>query len=150
MKLCTKCKIYKPLSYYTFRKDTSSLQRMCKLCIYKRQKKYRLAHPEYYTGKYRRKYHLKNKYRLTEEEYRILLDKQEGRCSICGTGKPGNRHGTNSFFIDHCHETQKVRGLLCQSCNQGLGHFKDSPHLLKEAIRYLDDTNKEEPRSTGG
>jgi len=42
-----------------------------------------------------------------------------------------------SLAIDHCHESNKIRGLLCMNCNQGLGKFKDSPKLLQKAIEYL-------------
>jgi hypothetical protein len=75
------------------------------------------------------------KYGLTEEAYNTLLDKQRNKCAICGTTSPGGRH--NKFHIDHDHTTGKVRGLLCWSCNAGLGQFKDNEYLLIEAHNYL-------------
>lgn len=70
------------------------------------------------------------KYGLTYEEYQTMLVEQNGECAICSKvlEKP---------CIDHCHTTGKVRGLLCNSCNTGLGHFKDNPDSLEAAIRYL-------------
>lgn len=41
------------------------------------------------------------------------------------------------LYIDHCHKTNQVRGLLCFSCNSALGHFKDNVESLKKAIKYL-------------
>ena len=68
-------------------------------------------------------------------KYRDLIDDESlenivavGVCTICG--KPGNQ-------VDHCHKTNKVRGLLCINCNQGLGKFQDDPELLEFARIYL-------------
>lgn len=43
-----------------------------------------------------------------------------------------------SWSIDHCHKTGKVRGLLCKTCNTGIGHLKDDPNILRSAINYLE------------
>lgn len=69
---------------------------------------------------------------LTEEQYQSRLERQGGVCAICGE-KPKN----GRLAIDHIHGTSKVRGLLCSSCNTGLGHFKDDPERLASAIVYL-------------
>ena len=68
-----------------------------------------------------------------------LLVSQEGKCAICGrTGEePAMRYG-GRLVLDHNHTTNEIRGLLCGSCNIGLGHFKDSPELLQKAKEYLD------------
>ena len=55
------------------------------------------------------------------------------KCDICGSDITGKR----KRHIDHCHETLKFRGLLCNNCNHGLGHFKDNPSILQRAITYL-------------
>jgi hypothetical protein len=81
--------------------------------------------------------HLLNRYGLSPEDYQNLLDKQKGRCAICSTDDPGR--GEVFFLVDHCHLTKKVRGLLCDNCNKGLGHFKDSFSILTKAIKYLND-----------
>jgi hypothetical protein len=79
-----------------------------------------------------RKSHLKAKYGLTPEDYDRLLEDQGGGCAI--GGKPPD--GT-ALHVDHCHETGRVRGLLCFSCNAGLGQFKHDPDLLEEALVYV-------------
>lgn len=56
-------------------------------------------------------------------------------CEIC-------RLPFDNLFVDHCHRTGKVRGMLCPSCNAGLGFFEDSSLRLEEAIFYLDRTNQ--------
>lgn len=70
---------------------------------------------------------------------RELLDGQDGVCAICKTEGfkmlEGHYSGLN---LDHCHNTGKVRGLLCHNCNRGLGLFKDNADFLREAIKYLE------------
>jgi hypothetical protein len=103
---------------------------------YKRQ--YRFIKKK--TSKQNRTEWLRWKYKLTDEDYENLLDKQKGRCAICGTDDPGNGH--KHFHVDHCHNTNLVRGLLCHKCNKGLGLFKDDSKLLKKAVKYLDDSSR--------
>jgi hypothetical protein len=78
-----------------------------------------------------RKWHLKTKYGLTPEQYEEMLERQGGGCAICGTAP-----GETALHVDHCHETGRVRGLLCFCCNAGLGQFKHDPDLLYEAMAY--------------
>jgi hypothetical protein len=68
------------------------------------------------------------------EEYETLLEKQNGVCAICGISA---EELTKKLIVDHNHETLKVRGLLCWSCNSGLGFFKDNQAHLAMAIEYL-------------
>lgn len=69
-------------------------------------------------------------YGLTPEKYEAMLVEQKGECAICHKvmAKP---------CIDHCHATGKVRQLLCDRCNQGLGFFDDDPARLNEAADYV-------------
>ena len=78
---------------------------------------------------------LRLKYGLTLDDYDALLQSQNGVCGICGTDQPGGRW--NRFAVDHCHETGKVRGLLCDSCNHCLGRFGDNLDGVMRAVRYL-------------
>ncbi len=70
--------------------------------------------------------------KMTYQEFKKLLKKQGGKCAICRMFEKKRR-----MSVDHCHKTGKVRGLLCRTCNIGLGQFKDNPELLKKAIKYL-------------
>ena len=81
-------------------------------------------------------HHISYTYNLTAEQYEDILQKQESKCAICGTVNSINKR-VGGLFIDHDHDTNIVRGLLCHQCNAGLGYFKDNVNLLNNAINYL-------------
>lgn len=83
-----------------------------------------------------RKTYLKHKYKLTLEQFNKMLDEQNGKCALCQKEHSG-RKDRKSLFVDHCHKTNKVRGLLCNKCNCGLGNFQDNTDYLQSAIDYL-------------
>ena len=76
---------------------------------------------------------LKRSFGLTLDDYNKLLKKQKRVCAICKQKDP---YFTN-LAVDHCHKTNKVRGLLCHLCNRALGLFKEDIKALKCAIKYL-------------
>lgn len=78
----------------------------------------------------RAKTYLWTTYGLTEKEYNDLLDRQGHKCALCRKEK--------RLQVDHCHKTGKVRGLLCSSCNTGIGRLGDDVDGLKAAIAYLE------------
>ena len=86
-----------------------------------------------------RKYHLKKRYNITQQEYETKLASQDYKCAICGKDALDNRRGNkiDPLHVDHCHETNKLRDLLCHACNSGLGQFKDNIEILQKAIDYL-------------
>lgn len=96
-------------------------------------------------GLCRKHYYYFMKYGLTEDLHQELKNIQENKCAICGS-KPdkGTTTNSNELHIDHDHETNEVRGLLCHFCNVGLGQFKDNEQLLFAAIQYL----RQPPAST--
>lgn len=77
------------------------------------------------------------KYGITPETYQQLFTQQEGKCAICSSSEVSVARRSYNLFVDHDHETGKVRGLLCHHCNTGLGHFKDKTEALQKAIEYL-------------
>ena len=77
---------------------------------------------------------LKFRYGIEVGFYDLLLRMQKGKCAICGY-VPSSIE--KALCLDHDHKTHKIRGLLCLFCNTALGKFKDSPTLLKKAIKYL-------------
>lgn len=80
----------------------------------------------------RRKKNLKSRYGISLEEYKMILYHQNSGCAICGVVIP-----MYDYHVDHCHTTNKVRGLLCNKCNRGLGFLGDSIERLEAAIMYL-------------
>lgn len=75
----------------------------------------------------------KRAYGLTWEQ---VEEMRSGGCGICGVDVGEGRWG--QLTIDHCHDTGRVRGALCNNCNTGLGHFKSDPVRLAAAIAYLE------------
>lgn len=78
-------------------------------------------------------YQLRHKFDLTLQEYEDLLEEQNHECAICYKPDPTNR----KLAVDHDHKTKVIRGLLCGSCNNGLGRFQDDPEILERAAKYL-------------
>lgn len=81
-----------------------------------------------------RRYSLK-KYGLTEKDYQILLDSQNGVCAICKQICQRSK----GLSVDHCHKTGKVRGLLCSSCNLALGNIKENVTYMRNMIKYSEE-----------
>lgn len=71
-------------------------------------------------------------YGLTRDTFATLLSSQSSRCCICQCALT-----EATSHIDHCHKTNRVRGLLCGPCNRGIGIFKDDISRIENAIKYL-------------
>lgn len=71
---------------------------------------------------------------LTIEQYEKMYLDQDGCCKIC---RRLSVEFKRALHVDHCHETGKVRGLLCHNCNHLIGNAYDSIIILESAIRYL-------------
>jgi hypothetical protein len=129
MKKCTKCKTTKPFSDFGKDKRTKdNLNRNCKKCAtaysidwWKRNKDKK------------RNYNYLREYNITLDNVNALIIKQNNCCAIC------NNVFKNSVdtCVDHCHNTKKVRGLLCNHCNRAIGLFRESVKTMQNAINYL-------------
>lgn len=148
-KVCSKCKIEKNASEFSpdKRRGANAVTCKCKECdakdhakAYAKKKllkgerplgKYniRFNDPDYNTTVGRMK-----KYGITPEEYNALFDAQKGCCKVCDTHQTELKR---KLCVDHCHDTGRVRGLLCDGCNLGLGKFKDDYDLVLKAAEYL-------------
>ncbi len=73
---------------------------------------------------------LNAKYGISIDEYNAMATKQNNRCAIC-LKEP------KVLYVDHCHKTGVIRGLLCNKCNLGLGRFDDDAELVQRAFKYL-------------
>lgn len=141
MKKCRLCKKLKLLNKYSIRDKTKLTYRTeCKACLIetrKLQPRYGMWHKENKKRiqKWTLNYSLERNYGITKKDYDEMLKFQKNKCAICGTKKfmgIGKR-----AHVDHCHDTGKVRGLLCNLCNVGLGAFLESKKALKKSIDYL-------------
>jgi hypothetical protein len=123
---CPTCDTVKPIQeFHQNPQRKSGHGTYCKPCSQRRHQQTK--------DKYDEK-NLAKKYGLSVFAYRKLVREKGGKCWICGAEPNGKR-----LSVDHCHKTNGVRGLLCQHCNTGLGHFRDSPKLLLTAAKYLLD-----------
>jgi hypothetical protein len=79
------------------------------------------------------------KYGINATEYENLYNAQNGCCKICKDSAPLHSNDRTRLYVDHCHNTKKVRGLLCKNCNSGLGQFRENVKTMQDAIKYLND-----------
>jgi hypothetical protein len=132
-KTCRTCGVDKPLDAYS--PNGSAGRRVhCRSCRNKAAKERRLSDG----GRIRRRSannHLRVRYGLSIEEFEQLLVEQDGQCALCRTTSPGGRW--NSFHVDHCHDTGRIRGLLCHGCNAALGQLGDDKGGLRRALSYV-------------
>jgi len=129
-KACNSCKAVKDLIEFpkTKSKHLDGTQGICKKCKAKWMQQDRKRNPDRYRN------HDYKKYGIDLNFYNYLAEKQNYLCAICG--KPETKK--NKFLhVDHCHTSNKVRGLLCESCNLGVGLFLDNTKILSNAINYL-------------
>lgn len=96
-----------------------------------RQREYSKKNPEKIASN-----KLKTLYGITLDQKKSMYNSQEGLCGICRI--PIEFTGKRGAVIDHCHNSNKVRSILCLKCNTGLGCFNDNTRLMLKAVEYLD------------
>ena len=137
---CNTCDVVKPASEFHYRDRSKGwLQRNCKPCAIDKTKKWQLDNPEKHEEVWKRSTANKDWWRVKASRYNIsvedlqrLYSETGGICEICDS-KP-NRW----LVIDHCHNSTKVRGIICEACNQALGLFKDNPETMRRAALYIE------------
>lgn len=113
---CTKCEVLYERSEKNFYKNKTAkfgLSRICKTC----------------SGRASKEWIVRNKFGGTLDEYEAIMS--EAACAVCGA--------TKRLALDHCHDKNHVRGVLCMLCNTGLGMFADEPDRLRRAATYLEE-----------
>lgn len=135
-RVCSKCQLPKTWFYKDSRR-VSGLQAQCRDCQVDASRK-----------RYQRKSHIDKaqviqrvkvsrdfrRYGLLDGQRDQLLQAQNHRCALCRSDSPGSTHG---WHVDHDHQTNQVRGILCAKCNMGLGILGDSINSLEKAVLYL-------------
>jgi hypothetical protein len=115
-----------------FQKDISKkdgVRPECKECTAINRKKR-------YSPSKNRVFNLQKKFgQGASDTYSQLFQEQQGLCAICGSPENGRYV---HLSMDHCHDTGRIRGLLCNNCNRGIGLLKDNPELLRKAASYVE------------
>lgn len=163
LRKCNKCEVEKILTEDNFRPHGNNhpgFRYTCRKCEREYMSKKRAINPELYAEKSRawskshpaqrnatkrawrinnprkhKSYVLKRTYGITLDQYETMLAAQNGVCAICKTHTTDNRG--QRLHVDHCHQTGKVRGILCGKCNSILGFVDDNPDWLDKAKAYL-------------
>lgn len=142
---CSSCQTPKPVEdFFANPRVKRGHYSECKTCNSDRTKRWRQAHPDRMKERRKkwvsqnrelqaaltRKSALNRRYGMSPEDYDALVKAQGGACAICGCSD-------KRLVIDHCHQTGRVRVLLCDKCNRGLGCINDDPVLIARAAEVL-------------
>lgn len=127
-KLCTKCKtfLFCEFDFYKNSRTSDGYSTICKECC--KSSRSRATNKDHARD-------IQRKYNLSPDDYDKLRASQNYRCKICGLHENKNLH--KKLHIDHDHSTGMIRGLLCNSCNRGIGLLQDDYVLLYAAARYV-------------
>ena len=128
MKSCSGCKETKSYKeFFRHRGTKDGYQSHCGDCHRAMSRQWRVKNPGYHA-----RYKRQERYGLSEDDYQSLFKKQKGSCAVCL--KP---FGDRRIVVEHCHKTNKVRGLAHYGCNTALGAFSDDPKIVLRAYQYL-------------
>lgn len=126
-----------PINFSFNSKAKDKLTSWCRPCSNEQTKAYNKAH---YDPIKERAKQLKSCYGITIDQYNEMYAQQNGNCAIC------LRHQSvlkKTLSVDHCHTTEKVRGLLCNTCNKAIGMLLDDTSVIERAALYLHNSRKE-------
>lgn len=159
MKKCSKCFIDKDTTEFHRHSGTKDgLQPDCKECkkgyrkkwyeanrgaVLAKNKEWLAKNPGHSREWYRnnkqiaRNWQLNRDFGISLDQYNKMLQDQSSKCKICNVSQDET---PKNFAVDHCHLTNKIRGLLCQNCNLGIGYFRDNHEILNKALKYLKES----------
>lgn len=133
-KRCIDCTQIKSSDQFNVsKKAADGLQSRCRDCSKAKWSKWYYANRRASVDRSVRHFR-KSKYGITQHAYDALRSAQGDRCAIC---RKDFHELPKAPAVDHCHNTGRVRGLLCSNCNTGLGLFKDNEEMLAKAVAYL-------------
>lgn len=131
-KFCRLCKKTKPIGMMRKRKDNKDgYDSRCKECV----KAYSKA---YHKTDDARHNLLVKRYGITLKHYNDMCEQQDNKCGICNNE---DKEKAEFLCVDHCHNTNKVRGLLCTRCNRALGQLGDDLESILKVVEYLKSDN---------
>lgn len=135
-KECSKCGEIKDIFCFDKRINRKSgVQSACRKC--------RASYPKNACPKRIREYDLLKTYGISTKDFEELLLSQNNCCAICNINQDELKNNKKKFLcVDHCHTTGKIRGLLCDNCNRGIGLLGDDLDTLESAVAYLARYNK--------
>lgn len=144
-KLCNKCNVTKSIDqFFKDSHNADGYMRYCKDCKMQSALNWREQNREQYNQtqkEYHRKHYEKYRllrYKITPEQWRKMLDEQNGRCKICNNLPPEGK----DLVTDHNHKTGEVRGLLCYTCNREIVLLEKDEEHLQKAIDYIKNNGK--------
>lgn len=132
MKICKRCQLEQPETEFYMAKKTGIRRAECRTCVKAYVKRWQQENKGKHS-EYVRRVKLRSKYGLTEESFAAMVNRQDGVCAICSNAPAAG----DILVVDHSHETDAVRGLLCRMCNLALGHLQDDPALIRRAAAYI-------------
>lgn len=135
-KLCRDCGCTKPITDFPQQRTPIGNMTRGSICRPCRAARCRAWNRKHRHGKVLNQ-NLVKSFGITLETYNLMLASQSGLCAICGQPPERTDHRNQRLQVDHCHDCGSVRKLLCSTCNNGLGCFKDNQALLAKAIEYL-------------
>lgn len=141
-RVCRKCGVEKPLIAFTKNKRcTDGVTHQCKVCTQPKYRQFAIErrHDERFIEARRlsQKKHRAKKYGLTLDQLDALYERARNVCEVCESSPTKTGTSSNDLHVDHCHETGRVRGLLCSRCNTAIGLLSESATLLDRAKEYL-------------
>ena len=142
-KCCTVCKVIKPLKDFYYRHSEKRHYSACIQCECTKKRKHKIRKrakqimwPDHWGKATNRDRYYRRVYGITVQDYDRMFCEQDGKCKLCGTTDGGDKI-KKYFSVDHCHDTGKIRGLLCMNCNRDLAVYEKWRDRIELLDRYI-------------